>query len=363
MKVTVLKEHLANALRKTASAVNAKSTIPILNNVLLEAEEEGLSLTATDLEICIQVKIEATVEQPGQTTLPARKFSQIVNSLSDGEVVLDSDEQEHTSISCKRSFFKILGLDPAEFPRQDEVVANWNFQLPSVQFKKTLGKVAYAVSNDESRYVLNGTLLSVRSGVLTTVATDGRRLALVEQNLEDQAAADFDVILPAKTVAELLKVIEGEEDLHIGLSESQASFTGSRLSITSKLVEGNYPNYRQVIPASFSNSAVVQREDLITVLGRVAMVISESSTTVAMKLESGTMTLSAVSAEFGESSEPLDISYEGNGVEISFNPVFVLDPLRHMESDQVVFQFNDEFSPASLSGDEGFLCVIMPMRS
>ncbi len=363
MKIVILKENLASALRKTISAVNSKSTIPILNNVLLEGDQNGFSVTATDLEISIKTRVEATVEQEGKTTLPARKFSQIINVLPEGEVTLETDDNEQTSISCKRTFFKMPGLNPEEFPEEERVDSNWKFTFPAGEFKKTLAKVSYAVSYDESRYVLNGTLLSFRSGVLTTVATDGRRLALMEQNLHEESLEDFDVILPAKTTAELMKVLEGEDPLEIGLTENQAVFSNSELLITSKLVEGNYPNYRQVIPASFNNSIIVQREEMIGVLNRVAMMISESSTTVNINLADGLMTVSASSAEFGESSEPIDIDYHGEPVNISFNPAFIIEPLRHMDTDQTVFQFNDELSPASISGDEGFLCVVMPMRS
>ncbi len=363
MKVVVGKEDLAGALRKTLSAVNSKNTIPILHNVMLQSDDEGFSVTATDLEICIRAQAEAQVERPGCTTLPARKLSQIVSVLPEGEVTLETDDNQQTSISCQRSFFKMLGLNPEEFPREQTEEPTWSLTLPAADFKRTLGKVSYAVSHDESRYVLNGTLLSVRSGTLTTVATDGRRLALVEQNLSENEVADFDVILPAKAVSELLKVLEGDEELQIGMTDSQATFTMKNLLLTSKLVEGNYPNYRQVIPAAFSNSAIVQREDFIEVLNRVSMMISESSTTVNMKLEKGLMTVSAVSSEFGEGNEPIDVSYDGEPINISFNPTFIVDPLRHMEADQAVFQFNDEFSPTSISGDEGFLCVVMPMRS
>jgi len=363
MKITVSKDRLGGALRKTINAINSKSTIPILNNLLIEASEEGLFITATDLEICIRTKVEGKVEKPGNTTLPARKLNQIVNALPEGNVVLERNENHQTSISCQRSFFKMPGLDDNEFPREEEITPNWSFSLPCGELKKILSKVSYAVSHDESRYVLNGTLLSVRSGVLTAVATDGRRLALMEWNLNEDGLEDFDIILPAKTVSELLKVFEGDDPVKVDLAENKVVFKTDNILISSKLVEGTYPNYRQVIPAEFNNSAIIQRDDLIEVIGRVAMMISDSSSTVSMKLDNGTMNIRALSSEYGEGSEPLDISYEGESFEISFNPVFIQEPLRHMEADQVVFQFNDEFSPASLSGDEGFLCILMPMRS
>jgi DNA polymerase-3 subunit beta len=363
MKVTVARDVLTNGIRKTTSAVNSKTTIPVLSNILIEADAGKIVLTATDLEVCIRTELEAEVAESGKTTVPARKFSQIVGALAGDKVTLETNDNQQTSISCGKSFFKILGLDAEEFPLEEGVDASWSFSLPAADFRRNLGKVAYAASTDETRHVLNGILLSIRNGVLTSVATDGRRLALVEQNLEGDVPEDCDVILPAKVVNELLKVLDSNEPLSIDLSDARASFTVNGTRITSKLVEGSYPNYRQVIPGAFSQSAVIPRDEFVTVLNRVSMMVSESSASVSLKLENAKMIISATSAEFGEANEPMQVSYDAQDLEISFNPVFLGDPLRHLEAEQVVMQFNDEFSPISISGDEGFLCVIMPMRS
>lgn len=363
MKVTIPKDDLANILRKVLSAVNTKTTIPVLNNVYLEASENKLAVAATDLEVFIRSQIDATVESEGQTTLPARKFGQIISALPDGKVVLETDENEQTSIACNRSFFRMLGLSASEFPFDEESDGEWNFTLPAPDFKKMLSKVSYAASTDESRHVLNGILLSIRDGIVTSVGTDGRRLALLEGPLNNENIADGDVILPPKVIAELIKVLDQDSELTVQLSDSRACFILPDTLITSKLVEGSYPNYRQVIPSGFNNSAVFPRDSFAQAVNRVAMVVTESSSSVRLNLETGKATISASSAEVGESNEPLEVSYEGEPLEISLNPQFLIDPLRHMECDQVVLQFNDQFSPVSLSGDEGFLYIIMPMRT
>ena len=363
MKVTVSKDALSGVLRKVLSAVNTKTTIPVLNNVYLEAEDGHLSVAATDLEVFICSRTEANVEIGGKTTLPARKFGQIVSALPAGDVVLEKDDNEQTSISCKQSFFRMLGLAATEFPTEEDIDGEWSFSLPSRDMKKMLSKVAYAASTDESRHVLNGILLSIREGILTAVGTDGRRLALLESPLNAENIADGDVILPPKVIAELIKVLDQDEDLNLQLSDSRAAFSLPNTLITSKLVEGSYPNYRQVIPSNFSNSAVIPRDALAEAVNRVAMVVTESSSSVHLRIEPGTATVSASSAEVGEGSEPLEISYEGEPLDLSLNPQFMMDPLRHMECDQVVFQFNDQYSPVSISGDEGFLYIIMPMRT
>jgi len=363
MQVTVPREALAGVLRKVLNAVNAKTTIPVLNNVCLEADGETLTLAATDLEVFVKSSVAASVARPGTTTLPAKKFSQIVGALPDGDIELETDDKQQTSISCQKSFFRIVGLDAGEFPSEDLPPGSWAFSMPAGEFQKLLSKVCYAASSDETRHVLNGVLLSLRSGILTAVSTDGRRLALIERPLESDASADCDAILPPKVVAELVKILEGDADLKIQISESRAAFTVEDTLIITKLVEGSYPNYRQVIPASFGKSAVVPRDLLATVLNRVGMVVSETSASVTLKLEKALLTLSATSAEVGEGTETFEVSYDDDPVEISFNPQFLMAPLRHLEADQILIQFNDEYSPVSVSGDEGFLYVIMPMRS
>ena len=362
MKIRISKDELSGGLRKVLSVVSTKTTIPVLSNVLLEAEEDKLFLTTSDLEVCIRTAIPAAVDEPGTTTLPAKKFGQIVNAFSGDKVLLETDEEQNTSVSCGKSHFRIVGLDPSEFPTEEELEGNWAFAMPSREIRKAFSKVSYAASLEDSRQVLNGILLSMRGGLLTVVATDGRRLALVEKPLEDDSNPDGDVILPSKMVGEVEKLMGGEDTVQVEVTDSKAAFGCGDTLITSKLVDGNYPNYRQVIPGNFSRSAVIPREAFAAALNRVSMVVSETSASVKMVLENATMTLQAASTEVGDSSEPLEISYEGEPIDIAFNPVFMMDPLRQLECDQVILQFNDRFSPMSISGDEGFLYVIMPMR-
>lgn len=362
MKATVSQELLSAGLRRVLNIVSTRTTLPALNNVLVECEEGSIVLTTTDLEVCIRTTLEANVSETGATTLPAKKFAQIIGSLPAGEICLETDDNQLTAISCLKSFFRIVGLADKEFPRDSEFSEEWGFTLPADEFKKSLAKVSYASSTDETRHVLNGILLSLRSGVLTMAATDGRRLALVERTLEGESLPDGDVILPPKVVAELERTMPSGGDVIVKLSESRAAFSFGATFITSKLVEGTYPNYRQVIPPEFSQSIGIPRDTFAAVLNRVSMVVTESSSSVHLRLESGVVTISATSNEFGEAKEPVDVSYEGDLFEIAFNPVFFSDPLRHLECDELLMQFNDEYSPVSIAGDEGFLCVVMPMR-
>jgi len=275
---------------------------------------------------------------------------------------LTSDQTQQMTISCKKSFFKIVGIDSGEFPRENMGEGGWSFIVSLPEFRKVLGKVAYSATPEESHRVLNGILLSLRNGVLTTVATDGRRLALVEKAITGEIPAEGDVILPPKVVVEIQKLTDEEGNLNVLLSDRKVAFKTTNTIITSKLVDGNYPNYRQVIPPSFSSSVVIPREEFMTVLNRVSLVVSETSASVRIKLEKAQITVCASSSEFGESNEPMNVSYEGKTLQIAFNPLFLMDPLKHLECDNLIIQFNDEYSPLSISGDEGFLYIIMPMR-
>ena len=363
MKFTLPTAELSNELKKVLSVVSGRSTLPVLSNVLLKAKDNKLTLITTDLEVRITTSVEATIEREGETTLPAKKFGQIISKLDGEQVTIDTDDKLTTTIKSASSTFKIMGLDSAEFPMDWEFNEDRQLSFPVTEIGKTLKKIAYAVSTDQSRYVLNGIYISIKEGNFTAVATDGKRLALVEKILDDsEDIADGEVILPIKVVNELQRLLEGEGEVVIRFSDSRASFTIGDTVISSKLVEGSYPNYRQVIPTSFENSVILPRETIESVLDRVSLVVSDSGSSVKFSLTENLLTLNA-SSELGEANEPIDISYESTEVNIAFNPEYLRDPLRNLECDEITVRFNDEFKPVVILGDEGFLCVIMPMRN
>ena len=378
MELTVSKDILAGALRNALNVVGKSSTLPILNNVLLEARDNKLVVVGTDLDITVRTEVPVTLKEEGTITLLAKKFGQIINSLPEGEVTLKTDDKQQATISCKKSFFRLVGMDSAEFPRESAIENGFSFSLPPHEFRKILAKVSYAVCPDVTRRALNGVLLSLRGGKLTAAATDGRRLALMEKQLAEGTTGEGDVILPPKAVTEAEKLCalgadkpaptkqqqaqQVEEPIQVTLSDRRAAFKLGGTLLTTKLVDGNYPNYRQVIPTAFASSVIIPREDFSSVLNRVAMVVTENSATVRINLENAKMTVSALSSEIGEASEPMEVSYEGKPLQIAFNPEFLSEPIKQLECDQLVLNVNDEFSPLSLTGDDGFLYIIMPMR-
>lgn len=362
MKFSVTKEHLNTVLKRAMCAISPRVTFPVLNNFLLEASGDRLIVTASDLEISVRTSVPALVEEEGKTTLPAKKLSQIAAAFPAGDVYFVCDEDEISSLSCQKSHYKLRGLDASQFPPLGDFEEVWSFTLPTHELVRNIAKVSYARSSDETRKQLNGVLFSVRNAVLTIAATDGRRLALVEKPLPDPTATDGDVILPNKASAELARGLDGDGDVKVRLNQACVVFETIDTVIMTKLVEGTYPNFRQVIPDNFNRSVAIPRAIFAEALNRVSMVVSDNSASVRLQLNEGQLVVSASSADVGEASEPVDVSYEGDSVTISFNPLFFNEPLKYLDCDQLIMQFKDDYSPVVISGDEGFLYVLMPMR-
>jgi DNA polymerase III subunit beta len=362
MKITVDQSVLVSGLAHIQNAISNRPTIPVLSNVLLAAENNELVLTATDLDLSVTTTIECTVDSPGTTTLPAKKLAQIIRQLPSAPVTIDTDENQLSSISCNQSFFKILGVSDLEFPVETGLEDARTFTLPNEQFRKMLEKISYSVSTDETRLVLNGILLSIREGTLTAVATDGRRLALMETILDADEVLDGDTILPSKAVNELQKLLTDKGDVKISFGESRATFETNNTILRTKLIEGNYPNYRQVIPSGFTEMIEIPREDLTKAITRVSLILSDTSASVKMAMEAERVIISA-NSNADESTEPIAVNYMGSAISISFNPHFIQEPLKRLDCNNVTLKFNDKISPIGLFGDEGFIYVIMPMRN
>jgi DNA polymerase-3 subunit beta len=226
-----------------------------------------------------------------------------------------------------------------------------------------LNRTAYAMSTDESRYVLNGILLSFKENKLTMVATDGRRMALVEHEMEIPASQETEVILPTKAVNELQRILGGDEPLTIALSENQITFDLGNIVLFSKLVDGKYPNYRQVIPAEAKERAIIERELLLNAVHRVSLLASDKSTSVKLTFGKNTLEIAANTPDVGEAKESITVNYKGKEFAIAFNPYFLMDPLKNLDSDDIFLDFIDELSPGVLKYNKPFLYVIMPMRT
>lgn len=367
MQLTISREQISQGLSAVQNVVSARSTLPILSNVLLRAEDAKLELTATDLDVAITSTVQAEVKKGGATTVPVKKLVGIVRELSGSELEIEVDEKNHCAIRCGPSFYKMIGLPAEEFPPVQRLKEDRKVAIPQGKLKNMLRKTAYAVSSDETRYVLNGIFFSLKDHRLTLVATDGRRLALVEEDVDVGEAKQGEFIVPAKTVAELERLLGEVGEVEVRFTENLAAFTlesenGPKAVVQTKLVEGNYPNYRQVIPREAKQRITLVREEFLHALRRAEIMTTEKSNSVKLAFAKNSLTITANSPDVGEARETLAINYKGEELCIAFNPRYLIEPLTALSDDEVYFELIDELSPGVLKVKSPFLYVVMPMR-
>lgn len=362
MKFKVAKNKLLEGLQTVQNVVSIRSTIPILSNVHIEGEKDTLWLTTTDLDVTAKCGIEAGVGKKGGTTLPVRRLAGIVREMPDAEIEFDIDEKNVASVNCGSSFFKIIGLSEDEFPPMIRPDGKFCYHLDQGAFKEMLKKTSYAASADETRYVLNGVLLSFKGSKLSVVATDGRRLALVEFEVDFPQEAETAVILPTKAVNELVHTLGDEGDLKLYITENQAMFEFGNVSISSKLIDGTYPNYKQVIPAQCEERVAIERESLLSALKRVSLITTERASATKLTFSKNKLTIVTSAADVGEARDTLPIKYSGKDIEVAFNAEYMMDPLRSLTSDEIFVELTDDLSPGVIKCDIPFLYVLMPMR-
>ena len=362
MKFSIAKDKLLEGLQAVQNVVSTRTTLPILSNVLIRAENGALSLTTNDLDVGMSCSVEAKIEKPGGTTLPARRLAGIVKELPAAEVNVEVDGKNVASIRCGPSFFKMMGLAEDEFPALPKLETAKGFSIKQKDLKDALRKTSYAISTDETRYVLNGILFSFKENKLTLVATDGRRLALVDLEIEFPRSNEVDVVVPAKCVTELQRLLSDEGDLKMSVGENQIAFEADGRLLVSKLIEGNYPNYKQVIPQESRERVTIERELLLNAVRRVGLLSSEKSNSVKLNFTKNNLEITANTPEIGEARESLAINYKSKEFSVAFNPGFLQDPLRNLVEEQIHLEVSDEMSPGVIKIGTPFLYVLMPMR-
>jgi DNA polymerase III subunit beta len=370
MKFTIERAALLKSLGHVQSVVERRNTIPILSNVRIEAGEGRLSLNATDMDLDIVDQVAADVSQPGATTAPAHTLYEIIRKLPEGsQVEFDSDGEGQLTIKSGRSRFTLTCLPTDDFPVMSGGDMGHTFSLPVAEIRGLIDRTRFAISTEETRYYLNGIYLHAaeRDGakVLRAVATDGHRLASVEGPLPGNAEGMPGVIVPRKTVGELRKLIEETVDeVAVELSETKIRFTFDGVILTSKLIDGTFPDYERVIPAGNDKEMVVSCKTFAEAVDRVSAISSEKSRAIKLALSSGMLVLSASSPESGTATEELEVDYQGDAVEIGFNSRYLLDITHQIEGDNARFTLADAASPTILSetDDTSALYVLMPMR-
>jgi DNA polymerase-3 subunit beta len=371
MRITIERASLLKALNHVQSVVERRNTIPILSNVLLHAEKGTLSLTATDLDIEVVESVAADVVRAGATTASAHTLYDIVRKLPDGaQVQLEFGENDgRLSLSAGRSRFQLQALPREDFPSMAAGTLPHKFSLASADLAELIDKTRFAVSTEETRYYLNGIYLHAHQEknkhFLRAVATDGHRLARYETQAPKGAAEIPGIIVPRKTVNEVRKLLEDIEDaVSISVSETKIKFNLGSVTLTSKLIDGTFPEYQRVIPTGNDKMLEVVRDDFKEAIDRVSTVSTEKSRAVKLNLEKGKLTLSVVSPEAGTATEELIIEYKGAAIEIGFNARYIMDILERIDGAKAVFLFSDAGSPTLVKESEGeaALYVLMPMR-
>lgn len=374
MKFRINRDHFVNGLQQVLNVVGTRSTMPILSNVLLQVEKDVVSLTTTNLDLGIRCRIKAEVEQPGSLTLPVRKLFTIVKALPNMEVEFDASSGQQAKITSGGSLFRIMGIGAEEFPPLPTFEDKHAFTLPQDEVQRMLKSVSYAQSTNENRYILNGVYFNFAEDKVSLVATDGHRLAVISRDIEVTDENRGSIILPAKTVSELERLLGQGRDTKITFNDRQVAFaigvntesdTGGlvdNIYLVSKIVEGNYPNYKQVIPKETEHRIKVERELLLDCVQRAALVTSDRNNAVKITVGNNLLEISASSPEYGESHESMAVAYDGDKVQVSFNPQFMMDPLKALSQDEVFFEFKDDLSPGVFKTLDSFLCVIMPLR-
>ncbi len=362
MKIVIGKDAVMTGLQMVHGVVNVRPTLPVLSNVLLQAQDDRLWLTTTDLDVTMRCAVEAKVTRTGATTIPAKRILSIIRELPADNIEIETDDKHSSSITCASSFFKILGLSADDFPAVPKYEGGHVFTLEQRVLKEMLQKTSYAASADETRYILNGTLMSFKANKLTLVATDGRRLALTEHEIEFPKEAETDAIVPTKAVNELMRVLKDDGAVKIHISKNQAGFEFDDVLLITKLIEGTYPNFRQVIPAQCEQRITVEREAFLIALKRVALLTSEKSSSIKLTFGKNKLKISASSPDVGEAYESVTVKYAGKEISVAFNPDYIIEPLRSLVNDEIYVELTDELSPGVIKCDGPFIYVLMPMR-
>ena len=377
MKISCLQENLARGLATVGRAVAARSTLPVLSNILLESDEGRLRLAATNLEIGVNCWIGGRVEEEGRITVPARLLTEFVNSLPPGQIDMELNERTQTlNLKCARFEANIKGIDASEFPdvpTADSLDGQNRLHLQPDIFRRMIDQVVFAAATDESRPILTGVLAKFHQGGLTLAAADGFRLSVTAADVGVDLDEAVSIIIPARALAELSRISADEEDpidLIITPQRNQILFHLSNTDLVSQLIDGNFPDYNQIVPKGHNTRTLVSTQELLKAV-KVAFLFARDAANIirfnvvpGSELTPGQVIVTGTSAEFGDNVSELDASIEGDEIEIAFNARYMIDALSVAGTPEVVLETSTPSSPGVIRpvGGDDFLCVVMPMH-
>ncbi len=370
MKLKIKKEEILKGLQRIQGVVDKKNTMPILSNMLLTAEESSIEIVATDLEIGLRGRYAADVEKPGSVTVSAKKMFEIVRELPAEDIQIRVEDSNWIKIISGQSQFKLVGLPKDEYPALPDVAEEGMFAIDGDMLREMIKKTLYSVGENDARYVLNGLFvhMSQNKGGLTIrmVGTDGHRLSMIDRVIEAKHKEES-LIIPKKAMMELRRLLEEDApktELRLGFSKNHALFKRDGLVMVSKLIDGNYPNYLQVVPTKSSKKVTVSKDLMTHAVKRVSILSKEKTNAVKMQLEKDRLILSTNNPEVGEANEELAVDYRGDEIAIGFNSRYLMDVLTAMDKEKITLELNDPLSPCLITeeGDDQYRCVVMPMR-
>ncbi len=365
MRFTITREKLQEGLAAVTPAVPGKTTLPVLANLLVQTTDKGIRISGTDLDIAVSTEVTADVEAVGAITIPARKLSEIARELPPAPVRISATGDQRITLECGRSKFKLLGLPKSEFPSFPAVQFDKAVRVPSGDLQRLIQHTAFAASVEESRPILNGVLWELRPDLMRMVATNGHRLAKMEVGVSGGQKADL--IIPPKALDQIRRLFAAEEELEVAQGENHLGFRSPFTSVYTRLIEGPYPGYEQVIPKDNDKYAILDRAAFTSALKRMSVVASDQTHRIRLSFNAGMLKFSVSTPDLGEAQDELPIRYDGDPLDIGFNAAYLLEILRYMPTDEVRMTFRaperaSTLEPEGWSEPGKYLCLLMPLR-
>ncbi|MCK8824526.1 DNA polymerase III subunit beta [Fuchsiella alkaliacetigena] len=366
MEIKINQKEFYNGIQTVRKAVSTNNALPILSGILIKTEKDKLKLVATDLELGIECTVEANILEKGAVVLPATYLANIIRELPKEKLKLKVNSNNNTKIEFKRSQFKINGSPADEFPLLPEIESGINYTLSSAFFKDMINRTKFATSQDESRPFLTGGLLLIENNELKMIATDSYRLAYSNSRL-DKEFKNSEVIIPSKTLEELSKLLtsEEEEEIKVVITENQILFNFLNITLISRLIEGQFPSYQQVLPDSSKTEVEIDKNQLLNATKRASLLAKDNSNIIKVELKDNFLIIKSNSPEVGESYEQIKVDQKGENTEIAFNASYLIDVLKVIEEEKVLMNLSGSLNPGVIKeiDNNDYIYIIMPVRS
>ncbi|HEX2166194.1 MAG TPA: DNA polymerase III subunit beta [Longimicrobiales bacterium] len=367
MKLKITRDNLQQGLAAVGASIPTRTTLPVLSNILIEVGEDSISMSGTDLDIAVSVNVPAEVDEAGSLTVPAKKLQELARELPEHPVRITT-KGDRLELTCGRATFRLNGMPRDEFPTFPAVDFSKSWSVGGKVLHDLIRQTSFAVSTEESRPILNGVLWQLTDGEMRMVATNGHRLARIRVASESTGAPNADLIVPPKALAQVERLFSGDDQIEVARSENHIGFRKDGTQVFTRLIEGPYPNYEQVIPKDNDKHAIADRNQLVQVLRRMAVVASDQTHRVRLGFTTNAVRFSVETPDLGEAHEDLEVEYSGEPIDIGFNASYLLEVLRYMPTDDVKLTFKAPeraatIEPANANGDApDYLCLVMPLR-